>query len=99
MRESPLGDPIEAIGISAILIVFAFYPFNFLLLTQHKKELTSTLEKILQWPFFGKKDVIPTNLGPWWANRLENAIFLTTFLPFLLILTLVWLAKIISSLP
>ena len=41
---------------------------------------------------FGKKDKIPTNLGPWWANRLENAVFLTSFIPFLLILVLVWLA-------
>jgi len=94
MQESPSGDPIETIGVSAILIVFAFYPFNFLLLTRHKEGL---IEKILQWPFFGKKDKVPTNLGPWWANRLENAIFLTSFLPFLLILMLVWLAKWLSK--
>ena len=97
MRETPSGNPIETIGVSAILILFAFYPFNFLLLTQHKEGLTSTLEKILQWPFFGKKDKVPTNLGPWWANRLGNAVLLTSFVPFLLILILVWLAKFLSN--
>jgi len=32
---------------------------------------------------------------PWWVNRAENAILLTSFVPFLLILFFMWLAKII----
>jgi len=86
---------INTIGISAILILFGFYPFNFLLIINHKQGITSTLENILQWPFFGKKDRVPPNLGPWWANRLENAILLTSFVPFLMILFMMWLAKLI----
>ena len=98
MQATPTGDPPNAIGITAILIVFGFYPLNLLLLTQHKQGVASTLEKILQWPFFGRKDDVPTNLGPWWVNRLENGILLTSFLPFLLVLVIVWLAKTIHSL-
>jgi len=90
-------DVFNTIGISAILILFGFYPFNFLLIINHKQGVVSMLEKILQWPFFGKKDKVPTNLGPWWANRLENAILLTSFVPFLLILFLMWLAKLIAN--
>ena len=96
VQENITNDPVTAIGITAILVTFAFYPFNFLLLTQHKQGVASTLEKVLQWPFFGRKK-IPTNLGPRWANRLENAVLLTSFLPFLLILLLVWLAKLIGN--
>jgi len=88
---------IDAITVTLVLIVFAFYPFNFLLLINHKLGIASTLEKVLQWPFFGNKDKVPTNLAPWWANRLENAILLTSFVPFLLILFLAWLAKLIAS--
>lgn len=88
---------IDAIAVVLVLIVFAFYPFNILLLVNHKQGVASTLEKVLQWPFFGKKDKVPTNLGPWWANRLENAILLVTFAPLLLIITLVWLFKLISE--
>lgn len=98
MQATPTGDPLNAVGITAILIVFGFYPLNLLLLTQHKQGVASTLEKILQWPFFGRKDDVPTNLAPWWVNRLENGILLTSFLPFLLILVIVWLAKTIYSL-
>lgn len=81
---------IHAIAITLVLVVFAFYPFNFLLLINHKQGISSALEKVLQWPFFGNKDNVPTNLGPWWANRLENAVLLVTFAPFLLIIALVW---------
>ena len=95
MQATPTGDPLNAIGVTAILIVFGFYPFNLLFLTQHKQDVASTLEKILQWPFFGRKNEVPTNLGPWWVNRLENGILLTSFLPFLLILFIIWLAKLL----
>ena len=97
MAQSGSKDVIDTIGITAILILFGFYPFNFLLLINHKKGLASTLERILQWPFFGKKDKVPTNLGPWWANRLENAILLTSFVPFLLILLIKWFAKLVRN--
>jgi len=97
MQANPTGDPLNSIGVTAILIVFGFYPFNFLLLTQNKQGIASTLEKVLQWPFFGRKNEVPINLGPWWANRLENGILLTSFLPFLLILLFVWLAKLIRN--
>ena len=98
VQANPGGDPLNAIGITAILIVFGFYPFNLLLLTQHKQGVTSVLEKILQWPFFGRKKDVPTNLGPWWVNRLENGILLTSFVPFLLILIIIALAKLIRNL-
>jgi len=97
MQQSGSKDVIDTIGITAILILFGFYPFNFLLLINHKKGVASMLERILQWPFFGKKDKVPTNLGPWWANRLENAILFTSFAPFLMILFIIWLAKLIAS--
>lgn len=97
MAQSGSKDVIDTIGITAILILFGFYPFNFLLLINHKKGLASTLEKILQWPFFGRKGEVPTNLGPWWVNRIENAILLVSFIPFLLILLLTWLAKLIAN--
>jgi len=93
--QSGTKDVINNIGISAILIFFGFYPFNFLLLINHKQGIASILEKVLQWPFFGNKAKVPTNLGPWWVNRAENAILLTSFVPFLLILFFMWLAKII----
>lgn len=97
MQQSGTKDVIYTIGISAILVLFGFYPFNFLLLINHKQGVASTLEKILQWPFFGKKDKVPTNLGPWWVNRLENAVLLIPFVPFLLILFLMWLAKLVAN--
>jgi len=97
MQQSGTKDVIYTIGISAILVLFGFYPFNFLLLINHKQGVASTLEKILQWPFFGKKDKVPTNLGPWWVNRLENAVLLISFIPFLLIHFLMWLAKLVAN--
>ena len=97
MQQSGSKDVINTIGITAILTLFGFYPFTLLLLINHKQGVVSTLEKILQWPFFGKKDKVPTNLGPWWMNRLENAVLLTSFAPFLLILFLMWLAKLVAN--
>ena len=91
--QNPFGDLINSIGIAAILILFGFYPFNLLLLINHKKGVASRIEKALQWPYFGKASKIPTNIGPAWVNMLENAIYIVTLVPFLLILLLMWVAK------
>jgi len=54
MAENNSKFDIEDFGVTAVLVVFSFYPFNFLLLVNHKKGVASALEKILQWPFYGQ---------------------------------------------